>query len=519
MVLGRDRIRLLRLGWRHGLRISGRSVSGDASAIPTGPLTRHGPLRGQRSQQWECTPTELAATAGEGHRVIMHSPYRSLCYFERDYYARERQSGRASWCYAFPVQREVLLAGQDATPAAPEDESPVASSGGPATGRSRRLSGRGDLVGVAWVVLAGLALLVPMIVHGRVLGPFDLLSRIGLTKHPGIKIHSLEYGDVIDSLLPWSTMVWRQVHQGFLPLWNPYGGLGMPLAFNWQSAPFSLPSLIGYLSPLRYAFTVGVAVDLVVAGTGAYVVGRVLGMGVVASATVGTVFELSGPIAAWLGYPFPSVLCWSGWIFAFGLLLVRGRHRAGYVVALAVCIALALYGGAPEGFAVLLMAAAVFFVYLLVSRAGWAGGSGPIRRPALDLVAAVVAGIALAAPFALPGLQLTGPSVRSLEPNGLALSSRSLLYLGFQAFDGLPLTHNGRVVVFGDSAFYTETAMYVGVSALVLGALGIVLSRRRRELQAFVVITVLCLAVVFVPPSSPRPTRHRCSARWTWCGH
>ena len=356
------------------------------------------------------------------------------------------------------------------------------------------------MVGVAWVVLAGLALLVPMIVHGRVLGPFDLLSRIGLTKHPGIKIHSLEYGDVIDSLLPWSTMVWRQVHQGFLPLWNPYGGLGMPLAFNWQSAPFSLPSLIGYLSPLRYAFTVGVAVDLVVAGTGAYVVGRVLGMGVVASATVGTVFELSGPIAAWLGYPFPSVLCWSGWIFAFGLLLVRGRHRAGHLVALAVCIALAIYGGAPEGFAVLLMAAAVFFVYLLVSRAGWAGGSGPIRRPAIDLVAATVAGMALAAPFALPGLQLTGPSVRSLEPNGLALSSRSLLYLGFQAFDGLPLTHNGRVVVFGDSAFYTETAMYVGVSALVLGALGIVLSRRRRELQAFVLITVLCLAVVFVPP-------------------
>ncbi len=383
---------------------------------------------------------------------------------------------------------------------APEDVDRDPSTGGPAVTPSHRLFRRGDAAGVAWVVVAGLALLAPMIFHGRVLGPFDLLSRIGLTKQSGVKIHSLEYGDVIDSLLPWSTMVWHQVHQGFLPLWNPYGGLGMPLAFNWQSAPFSLPALLGYLSPLRYAFTVGAAVDLVVAGTGAYVLGRVLGMGVVAAATVGTVFELSGPIAAWLGYPFPSVLCWAGWIFALGLLLVRGRHRAGHLVALALCIALAVYGGAPEGFAVLLIAAVVFFVFVLVCRAGWAGGSGPIRTPALDLVAATVAGVALAAPFALPGLQLTASSVRSLEPNGLALSSHALLYLGFQGFDGLPLVHNGRVVVFGDSAFYTETAMYVGVSALVLGALGIVLNRRRRELQAFVIIALLCMAVVFVPP-------------------
>jgi hypothetical protein len=391
------------------------------------------------------------------------------------------------------------LVGQDVIPAAPEDDNPDTLSGHGTTRRPGRFFRRADLIGAGWVVVAGLALLVPIVVHGKILGPYDLLSRIGLTKQPGVKIHSLEYGDVIDSLIPWSTIVWHQVHQGHLPLWNPFGGFGMPLAFNWQSAPFSLSSAVGYLVPVRYAFTVGAAVDIVVAGTGAYVLGRVLGLGVVASATVGTVFELSGPIAAWLGYPFPSVMCWAGWIFAFGLLLVRGRHRAGYIVALALCLAGSLYGGAPEGSAVLAVAAAVLFAFVLVPRAGWAGGSGPILRPVLDLVMATVAGLALSAPFVLPGLQLSGASVRSLEPNGVVLSSHALLYLAFQGFDGLPLAHNGHVVVFGDSAFYTETAMYVGISALVLGGIGIALNRRRREVQGFVAITVVCLALVFVP--------------------
>jgi len=63
------------------------------------------------------------------------------------------------------------------------------------------------------------------------------------------------------------------VHLGFLPLWNPYSGPGLPLAFNWQSASFGVPSLIGYLMPfpghhvieLHYwpaAFALGLAAAL-----------------------------------------------------------------------------------------------------------------------------------------------------------------------------------------------------------------------------------------------------------------
>ncbi len=276
---------------------------------------------------------------------------------------------------------------------------------------------------------------------------------------------------------------------------------GTPLAFNWQSAPFSLPALIGYAVPLRYAFTVGVVVNIVVAGSGAYVLARVLGMGVVASAAVGTVFELSGPIAAWLGYPFPAVMGWAGWILAFGLLLLRGQHRAGYVVAIAVAVAFSLFGGAPEGFAVLMLMLGAFFAVMLLLRARWLGGSGPILRPAVDLIVAVVAGCALAAPFALPALQLARQSIRGSSGTSIVLNPHVLLYLVFQSFGGLPIYHGGHIVVFDVySLFYTENAIYVGVAAVALAGMAVILHRRRPEIRAFAVVTALGLALAFVSP-------------------
>ncbi|MHB1725173.1 MAG: YfhO family protein [Acidimicrobiales bacterium] len=366
--------------------------------------------------------------------------------------------------------------------------------------RPPRPAQRTDLLGLAWVVAAGVAVLVPALIHGRIFGPFDLLSRAGLTAQHGVQVHILQNSDLANSLLPWWTIAWQQVHAGHLPLWNPNGGLGMPLAFNWQSAPFSLPALVGYLAPLRYAFTVSVVVTIVVGGSGAYVLGRVLRIGVVGAAAVGTVFELSGPITAWLGYPFPAVMSLGGWILAFGILLVRGRHRARYVAALAVSFALSIYGGDPEGFAALSVAVAVFFVVLLLGRTAWMGGEGPILRPARDLVVAAVAGGALAAPLALPGLEAVSRSVRSTPAGASNLTPHALVYLIFTNFDGLPIIRNGGAAIFGlNGLFYTETAAYVGIAAIALAALSVVVHRRRPDVRALAVAAIVCVALATVP--------------------
>ena len=127
-----------------------------------------------------------------------------------------------------------------------------------------------DVVGVVWTVGAAALVLWPALRVGVSLGPFDLLAQYGLTHQFGVVAHNAVQADQIRQFIPWTDLAWHQVHNGQLPLWNPYNVLGMPLAFNWQSSVFSVPTLLSYLFPVRDAYTVIVLAKLVFAGTGAY---------------------------------------------------------------------------------------------------------------------------------------------------------------------------------------------------------------------------------------------------------
>ncbi|HMK62632.1 MAG TPA: YfhO family protein, partial [Acidimicrobiales bacterium] len=286
---------------------------------------------------------------------------------------------------------------------------------------------------------------------------------------------------------------------GHLPLWNPYSALGTPLAFNFQSAVFSVPALIGYLFPMHLAYTVQVLCALAIAGSGTYVLGRVLGLGVLGSAVAATVFELSGPLVGWLGWPLGWVTAWAGWLFACTVLVLRARHRRRAVVGLAVVVACMVYAGQPEGLILFAAALAVFVVVSLVLRSPALGGSGPVRAPVVDLVCAGAGGFALAAPLLLPGLQLAGHAVRSGKHPARGLPAHELVGFVLQGFDGLPISGSRW---FGSLPYYLHEPAYVGVVGLVLAALGTAVALRGRRRNAdragFVAVAVVAVALCFV---------------------
>ena len=359
-----------------------------------------------------------------------------------------------------------------------------------------------EAVGLAWVIGAAMLTLAPALHHGLSLGPYDILSRSGLTRVPGATVRNSVSGDQIAEMIPWSTQAWTQVHHGNLPLWNPLSGLGLPLAFNWQSAVFSLPALISYLFPLHLAYTVQIIATLVIAGSGAYALARVLGLGVIGCATAGTIYELSGSFMGWLGWPHAAVMSWAGWLFAVAILIVRGHKRARHVVEFSLLIALAVYSGEPEIFAILVLSIAVFVSTILILRVRREQHPEHWVRPLIDLSVAAVAGAALSAPLALPGLQVLARSTRNSgtlftgTEVGRALPPHDLVHLLVQGYNGLPLAGNQ---VFGD-AVYTDTAAYVGIIGVVLAVLGIVRSWRRPETVGFVVLTLVTVAIVYAPP-------------------
>ncbi len=315
-----------------------------------------------------------------------------------------------------------------------------------------------DILALAWVVVAAIAMLLPSLVHGA-------------------GIHDPAAGDQGDALIPWTMASWIQVHQGHLPLWNPNSALGMPLVFNWGSAAFGLPALVGYLLPLHIAYAAGIIVTLVVAGTGAYVFARLLGLGIVACVFAAVAFELSGPFVELVGWPMSSVMSWSGWLFAAALLVVRGHRRLAATTMFALVLAAAIYAGEPEMLLQLLIALIVFLAILLAHEVH-RGGLRSVSRPVVDLGLGAVCGAALGAPLALPGLQLTTGSINS---------DRSLIIYERQA-------------VSLHALFDVTRGPYLGVITIVLACLAVVVHRRRAEVRALAAVAVVAAAIVLLPP-------------------
>ena len=349
--------------------------------------------------------------------------------------------------------------------------------------RAARHSRWRHVAGIGWVVLAGCAVLTPALVHAGLGGNASVYDPITF--------------DQVDEIIPWSTLAWTQVHSGHVPLWNPYSVLGMPLAFNWQSAPFSLPSLIGYLFPLHLAFTVQLLVTLLVAGSGVYFLGWVMGLGVIGCTFGAVVFELSGAFIGWLGWPVSSVMSWAGWGFAAALLLMQGRHRRRATVLLAVVIAFAIYAGQPDTLVVLGVGLVLFLVVILVAKGARERAWRSVRRPFVDVVLAGVAGLGLGGPLLLPGVQLVKGANRNKYAM-VALPVHDLAHVLFQGFDGVPVAGKQW---FGGTLSYEYSSAYVGVVALVLAVCALWWQRHNIEVVAFAVVAVAMTGIAFLPPA------------------
>ncbi len=320
-----------------------------------------------------------------------------------------------------------------------------------------------DLVGVLWVVAVVFILLLPHVIHG---------------------VYPDFTWDQNTELVPWSTLAWSQVHQGHIPLWNPYSALGLPLAFNWQSAPFSITSIVGYLLPQQWAYTTTVMLSAVIAGTGAYVFGRVLRLGVLGSAMAGTTFVLSGSFVAVLAWPVAGVSSWLGWLFAGIVLVVRGgAHRIWSVAFLAVIVAQTVYSGQLDMLGVVALATTIYIVALLAIGAVKRGLRTQLRSTGA-LSVSIACGVALSAPLLLPGVQLAVASTHTGSVRGGVLTPEAALNT---IFAGL-----------GPQAF---SPFHVGLIGIVMAFVGAIVLWRKEEVSALATMSVVLGCLTFLPVS------------------
>lgn len=377
------------------------------------------------------------------------------------------------------------------------------------TARGGQLRVLREGIAVGWLVMCAAGFLAPALSHGSAIGPYDLLQVLGVTSTPHPHVHNAVVSDQIQEFIPWQVQDWLQVRAGHVPLWQPANLLGMPLAFNFQSAPFSLPVAFGYVFPLHLAYTATVVFQLVLGGIGVYVLCRMLRLEILPAVVGATIFQLCGGFTIWLGAYEAGCCCLLGWALAASVALLRGRRRAGPLAVLALVLALAFAGGEPQIDA-LFVALVALFVAVVAARGRASTGSfqaltsapddpGLRRwrwRVLLDHVLALAAACGLAAPIYLPGIQILLRSVRVHGPYASGLSPHNIVNLLLPWYSGVP-TNLASVV--GPDDLYVASVS-IGVIGLVLALTGLAYMRRRPEVLAFGLAGVVLILLLYVPP-------------------
>ncbi len=150
-----------------------------------------------------------------------------------------------------------------------------------------------DRLGWFLVILGPLILLGPMLIRGQ----------------------GLFWGTPVLQFVPWRTYAFEVVQQGHLPLWDPLLGMGAPLFANYQVALLYPPNVLLFLVGPIWGQGLLVALHLIWAGLGMYILARRLELGVLPGAIAGMAFSLSGYLVARSGFlSINAAAAWLPWV-------------------------------------------------------------------------------------------------------------------------------------------------------------------------------------------------------------
>ena len=238
------------------------------------------------------------------------------------------------------------------------------------------------------------------------------------------------------NLYPFYRWVSRSYLAGDWPLWNPLiycgaPGLGNPQAgvLDPQVGLLVAGEALGGVTGFHVALNWTAWLRLMIAGLGAYLLARRLGLGWRGAFMAGLTFQFSGYMVLWLNFPLghvppflPLVLYFLEGLVARGTVSPWPARRA--FVGAMVCMALAILGGHPETSFFIGVTAGVWCLALMAreARAGWLG------------LGALACGSLLASPALVAFwnyLRVSGAmAVRSAEQGRLEWNGLALLVLG-----------------------------------------------------------------------------------------
>lgn len=339
------------------------------------------------------------------------------------------------------------------------------------------------IIVVSAVVIGNL----PYLLHLFDPNPLNTLSGLGRVQAPGLISGSTaadpNVGFTAQTLGHLSMVDW--IH-GTIPWWDPYEGLGSPLAGEMQAATFFPPTAFLLLSNGQVLSHMTVEL---VAGLSTYALLRRLSLGRPAAVAGGIAFGLNGTFS-WFSHAPANPVAFLPLLLLGVELAVdtsrRSKARAWGVIAVAV--ALSIYAGFPEtAYIDGILVGIWVIIRMLQIGSAW-------RTFLLTLAKGIVVGLLLAAPLLIAFLDYL-PQANVGSHNG-AIGNLSLPRPAFsQAF--LPYEY-GPIDSFSPhdpsgtlGAIWGGVGGYITFSVVVLALIGLYGSRLRSLKLALLAWTVV----------------------------
>jgi len=196
---------------------------------------------------------------------------------------------------------------------------------------------------VLWIVLLPLLVAAPQLAGWLRADPmlYTAGMTLGYVAGPvhGVPYIDPNYGFTTQALGYRAALDWIS---GQVPWWNPYTGIGLPLAGEYQPAAF-FPLTLLLLAP--QGLVLQHVMLQAIAGLGTYGVARALGLHRTASTVAGLLFAFNGTLA-WFAHGPAQPLAFLPWML-WGIERAReGSGRGWRMFGLAM--ALSLLAGFPE---------------------------------------------------------------------------------------------------------------------------------------------------------------------------
>jgi len=263
----------------------------------------------------------------------------------------------------------------------------------------------------------------------------------------------------------------EMVRAGRLPRWTPYVFSGMPFLADPQVGawyPLNWPFFLAGITPRAIQWQL--ALHCLLAAMGGYLLGRDLLRSRASAVFAGIFFAFSGVFAAHSSHPgIFQAASLAPWLLWTGR---RAARTARWLPVLAIVAGAIIMTGHFQTALYSFFALAIF----LAVDAALPGGS--LRGSALAVLVAVGAGAALSAVMVLPGLELTGESVRAAadysKDAGASLAAGALATLVIpNHYGALDVDH------YSGPQDITQFYFYMGILLVPLALLGLTSARER----------------------------------------